>query len=587
MSKTPIKLIMIIADDLLIPNDLRKVLKADEVLCIGDGKMNITLDLIREKLQGVTLAENLRVDINVHGNSDEEKQHYINITNYKTESFLKDLKEILLQRTGKQELVAEWHLWSCYGGSSNKVAHILGKNNTLITYVNSKNAAISTLYDYTTIKSITNYLKNPQKDIYTRWVEEQKYNFQTSTFNFNPASNKEDTIHLKSARTLKSKTLNDIIKKFNHTNDLTVVFTDFIAENIKEIENNIAFKKVKELGYFKSNFKESDEVKIEFSNNEAKNLALGIAIYLSNNIEDQNHDKLKQYIDIIHKSGVDIDDIKTFDISLLFSAASVNKIDIVEFLKEYSVDVNKVNNDKFSPLYVAAQEGHVSVVEKLIENKAEVNLVNIKGETPLYIAAQESHDSVVEKLINNGADPNIRVNGGNTPLICAILSEEPNEKIIKLLITNPNINLDIKNDDAQSALHIATKHNHINTVKLLLDAGCNINTVNDVGDNALHLALQYHHMDIAKLLCSNSEVDIHVQNDLSLTPLRLATAIVANDQVLENLMHSKAIMTGHQLDISNHKVWSNLEVGTDDFNNSTHDQNLAVQGQDNIIYDII
>ena len=173
----------------------------------------------------------------------------------------------------------------------------------------------------------------------------------------------------------------------------------------------------------------------------------------------------------------------------------------------------------------------------------------IYGTSPLHVAVYEAVTSSVKSLISNGENLNIRDDVGNTPLIYAILAEEPKEEIIKLLITNPNINLDIKNDDAQSALHIATKYNHINIVKLLLDAGANINAVNDEGDTALHLALQYHYMDMAKLLFSNSEVDIYVSNDLSLTPLQLATALVANDQALEKLMHSKVAITGHQLDI--------------------------------------
>ncbi|WP_341790091.1 hypothetical protein [Rickettsia endosymbiont of Polydrusus tereticollis] len=188
---------------------LNEFANREEVLCIGDGKSDVTLELINEKLQEVTFADNLRIDINAHGDRDDQKQQHIHLElSYliKTEDFLEQFKNLLLKHSGKQELTGEWHLWSCFGGSANKAAHILGKGNTLITNVNSKSTAASGLENYTIKKSLENYLKNPEKDIYTRWVEERKYSFQSSTFNFNPTSDPKDTIHLKTARTLKPET---------------------------------------------------------------------------------------------------------------------------------------------------------------------------------------------------------------------------------------------------------------------------------------------------------------------------------------------------------------------------------------------
>lgn len=207
-------------------------------------------------------------------------------------------------------------------------------------------------------------------------------------------------------------------------------------------------------------------------------------------------------------------------------------------------DLHNINY-KQELLYHSILAKDVNTAITLLQNDLDCNIALPCGTTLLHLAVQHNLHEVVTALINHGANLNIRNNAGNTPLIDAILAEELSEKTIKLLIDGPNINLDIKNNDALSALHFAAKYNHLNIVKLLLDAGANINAVNDEGDTALHLALQYHYVDIAKLLFSNSDVDIHVQNGLSLTPLQLAMSIAANDQ------------------------------------------NLTVYGQDNIIYDII
>jgi len=401
MPKTPINEIMIIGNDLPIDSELKELSSREGVLCIGDGASDVTLELIKEKLQDVTLADNVRIDINAHGGRNEQKQH--RIFGVKAEGFLEDLKDILVQHSGKQELVAEWHLWSCYGGSSNKAAHILGKGNTLVTHVNSKNTSLEALENYTNKKSLENYLENPNKDIYTRWVEEQKYSFQTSTFNFNPTSDPKDTIHLKTARTLKPETLKDVVKKFKHTNDLTVVFTDFIAEDIRKIENNREFKKAKELRYFKSNFKESDETKIELSDEEAKNLALGIAIYLSNN-NIKNPDLFKEYIPVIQRNEVDLNSI-VLGVTPLYIATHKGHIEIVETLLEHGAEVDKTDKDKgITPLWIAAQEGHIEIVGTLLEHGAEVDKTDKdKGITPLWIAAQEGHIEIVGTLLEHGA----------------------------------------------------------------------------------------------------------------------------------------------------------------------------------------
>jgi len=476
---TPINEIMIIGDG-MSDSVLNEFANREGVLCIGDGKSSVTLELINEKLQEVIFADNLRIDIDAHGWRNEQKQHSMALesgfTTFSTEDFLKGMKNLLTKQSGKQDLAAEWHLWSCYGGSSNKVAHILGKNNSLITHVDSKNDSITDLMNYTADKSIKNYLENFEKDSYTRWTQEQKYSFETSTFNFNPTSDKEDAIHLKTARILKPEILEDILKKFKHTNDLTVIFTDFIAEDIRKIESSEEFKK---LGYFKNNFKESDETKIELSSEEAKNLALGMAIYLCNKIKNQYIDILKQYLRDIKQHGVDLDNSDVFGFTLLISAAEKGDTEVVNVLLEAGVDIDKADSRKvYTPLIVAAEKGNKEVVEVLLAAGADVDKASdSQGCTPLIFAANEGHIEIVNVLLEAGADVDKAVDVdkaiiplGYTPLLVA--AHEGYTEVVKVLL---EAGADVNKGDAQNTtpLCIAAQMGHIEVVAELLKYGAN------------------------------------------------------------------------------------------------------------------
>ncbi|MGX6960516.1 MAG: ankyrin repeat domain-containing protein [Rickettsia endosymbiont of Pentastiridius leporinus] len=463
MTKTLIDEIIIIGNN-LSNSGLNEFVNREGVLCIGDGKSDVTLDLINEKLQGVTFADNLRIDIEAHGGRTEQKQH--RIFGVKTEDFLRDLKDTLVQHLGKQDLAVEWHLWSCYGGSSNKAAYVLGKNNSLITHIDSKNMEFVDLARYTINRSLENYLANPQKDIYTRWIEEQKYAFQPSTFNFNPTSNKHDSIHLKNSRTLKPEILKDIIKKFKSINDLTTVFTDFIAEDIRQIENSKEFKKTKELGYFKSNFKDSDEVKIEVSDKEAKNLALGIAIYLSGTIKNQNLDIFEEYISTIQKSGVDLVDSKQFNLNPLLIAALQGQQRVVEILLNHGVDVNMSDKTGKTPLFFATKNGHNEVVKTLLEHGANVDMLNKAGVTPLFFAAQNGHNEVVKTLLEHRANVDMLNKAGVTPLFFA--AQNGHNEVVKTLLEH-GANVDMLNKAGVTPLFFAAQNGHDEVVKILLD----------------------------------------------------------------------------------------------------------------------
>ncbi|HJD55231.1 MAG TPA: ankyrin repeat domain-containing protein [Rickettsia endosymbiont of Pyrocoelia pectoralis] len=417
---TPINEIIIVGCDTPIDSELTAL---SSVLCIGDGN-DVGLKLIERKLQGVELANNIRVDIHAHGDRDDEKQHYI--LDMKTEDFLKKVKNLLVCNSGKQELAIEWHLWSCYGGSANKATHILGENNSLITHINSSYVSTVWLDIYSCEKSIKHYLANPDKDAYTRWVEEIKYAFQPTTFNFNSSVG---TLHLKNMRILQPGILENLIEQLETNNhDLKTIATVF-HEKIKENEIDEEFKKVEKLGYLKNSFQKS----IEINDDEARVLALGILMYLNNATEDQNFSTFKKYADIIlPKTKVDSD---IFGYTLLTDSSYKNNPKAVElFIKKHKADVNQADNNGVTSLRIAAAEGHIEVVRILLENEAEPDKGDNNGVTPLWSASREGHVEVAQKLLENGADVNKADNYGVTPL--SIAARKGHTEVVRILLEN-------------------------------------------------------------------------------------------------------------------------------------------------------
>jgi hypothetical protein len=77
---------------------------------------------------------------------------------------------------------------------------------------------------------------------------------------------------------------------------------------------------------------------------------------------------------------------------------------------------------------------------------------------------------IIKLLLQRGADINARTYDDNTPLMMAVqLSELP---VINLLLTYPNLNLDLQNTKGNTALHLSFSH-ALNVVEALINAGAN------------------------------------------------------------------------------------------------------------------
>ncbi len=112
---------------------------------------------------------------------------------------------------------------------------------------------------------------------------------------------------------------------------------------------------------------------------------------------------------------------------------------------------------------------------------------------------------------------------GLTPLSNAVLSQDIS-KIMSLLAQN--VDLEVKNLDGETALHIAAREGYSNIVNILLKSGSQVNTQDDsgyepTGYTPLHEAAKFGHVDILNILLEYG-ADVNLRTVNSRSPLYLA-----------------------------------------------------------------
>lgn len=169
--------------------------------------------------------------------------------------------------------------------------------------------------------------------------------------------------------------------------------------------------------------------------------------------------------------------------TLLSKAVITGNISVVAFL--LSKNANPAIGNL---LHLAMQTNQLAVLDMLIENnKIDRNSKDGKGRTPLHLAIEKNLPDHVKKLIAKGADPNVQDNVGFTSLhTAATMSDSEMVKI--LLPPHSTANIEAKDHNSQTPLHVATRAGSVNVVITLLEAGANYAATTSAGKTAENIA---------------------------------------------------------------------------------------------------
>uniref|UniRef100_A0A8W7PIQ9 Ion transport domain-containing protein n=1 Tax=Anopheles coluzzii TaxID=1518534 RepID=A0A8W7PIQ9_ANOCL len=144
-----------------------------------------------------------------------------------------------------------------------------------------------------------------------------------------------------------------------------------------------------------------------------------------------------------------------------------DQVEMARDLIRAGAQINAKNRTGATPLHLAVQRGNVRLVQLLLDHKCSIDELNYNGETPLIRAVVSNNLPLVRILLNNGAS--IERLRNSEPPVLLYLVQENHEEVLDYLLEHYQ-QFDANEQDAygNTLLYVATQHNHINIVKLLV-----------------------------------------------------------------------------------------------------------------------
>ncbi|XP_034701041.1 protein ACCELERATED CELL DEATH 6-like [Vitis riparia] len=143
----------------------------------------------------------------------------------------------------------------------------------------------------------------------------------------------------------------------------------------------------------------------------------------------------------------------------LHCAASIGYLEGVQkLLDQPNCDPYQTDSDGFCPIHVASKGGCLGIVKKLLQFSPDSQelLSKHEGWNFLHVAAKHGKDDIVDFVLKREGLENLineKDNDGNTPLHLATRHEHP--KVVHYLTWDKRVDLNLVNDEGQTALDIA------------------------------------------------------------------------------------------------------------------------------------
>jgi ankyrin repeat protein len=193
----------------------------------------------------------------------------------------------------------------------------------------------------------------------------------------------------------------------------------------------------------------------------------------------------------------------------LAEAAAIGNPEMIALLLDAGAVADAANADGQTALMTVARTSNVAAAKRLIDAGADVNRAETwRGQTPLMWAAAQGQPDMIRLLLEHGAEPDVRSTpndwprqvsaesrrmyrptGGLSPMLFA--AREGCAECITALIEG-GADPDFANPKNVTPLFLAIDNAHMDTAKVLIEAGANVNKWDWWGRTPLWAAVDQH-----------------------------------------------------------------------------------------------
>ena len=202
-------------------------------------------------------------------------------------------------------------------------------------------------------------------------------------------------------------------------------------------------------------------------------------------------------------------------------------------------DINAEIEQNFrNLLFRSVRQGDVKQVELLLDKGVDIHARDVVG-TPMVRAAEIGQLAVVEILLARGADPLKGNTGKRLPLHFA--AEGGHLAVVSLLLKQPSVDPNSKDNLGQTALFKAANNGHSEVVEILLQQkGISPDAASNDGFTPLLQTIFERHQTVVKLLLERPDVNPNLRDtSYNQTPLWMAST--AGNEILGMFLQRKDI----------------------------------------------
>jgi ankyrin repeat protein len=157
-------------------------------------------------------------------------------------------------------------------------------------------------------------------------------------------------------------------------------------------------------------------------------------------------------------------------------------------LSNFYIDTNQPNLQNEYPIEIAVKTNQIESLNNILRKEATSNF-KLNGFNTLLYACEQDLTQISLKLIDFGYDINTQDNANNnrwTPLMHSIINN--NETIALSLLSRKNLNINLRDEDGNTALHLAIQNENDYLVDKILKAGGDKQIRNNDNLNAIDMA---------------------------------------------------------------------------------------------------